>query len=131
MKAELEDVKSRIGTNEQQLQLNSDSLSQLSYVQEAEQVNSQKLLKFERELDEQTNRNLRNTLIIRGLPENKNEKSWDDSIQQFVNHVCPLFGWNEESLIADIEREHRGLKKEDKEVYSDGTPKKTSSPTTT
>ena len=59
-------------------------------------------------LQEQTDGSLRSTLIFRNVPEEKNEKSWDDTTKLLVSHLSKTFNWAAGRLHQDIERAHRG-----------------------
>ena len=58
---------------------------------------------------------MRNTLIIRGLPTGKDEKTWNDTANAFATHLTQKLRWDDASrlrLLDDIERIHRGHTKE-------------------
>ena len=50
-----------------------------------------KIQEIEAQLEDQTNRNMRDTLVIKGLKEKQNEKHWDDTTQNLVTHLSSLF----------------------------------------
>ena len=60
---------------------------------------------------DQIDRNLRNTIIVRGLPKANNERTWDDTAETFVNYLSRNLHWDKttkDNLYNDIERIHRG-----------------------
>ena len=59
-------------------------------------------------LIEQTDRSLRSTLIFKGIPREKNEKSWDDTKNVLVEYLSNTFNWDPNGLNNDIECTHRG-----------------------
>ena len=84
-------------------------------IQTTEMGNDVRLLnvlvkELENQVEDQTNRNMRNTLIIKGIREDPTEKNWDDATNALVSHLTSIFDWDPDSLNADIERCHRGRK---------------------
>ena len=66
-------------------------------------------------LNDQIDRNLRSTLIIRGLPKKADENTWDDTANVFADYMAQKLNWNNNSrnmLFQDIERIHRGKENE-------------------
>ena len=64
---------------------------------------------LKKQLDDQTNRNLRNTLIIKGVPQETSEISWDDTIKVLsttLNKHCNRL--SVDYIEESIERAHRG-----------------------
>ena len=71
---------------------------------------------LQNDLNDQIDRNMRSTILVRGLLQKQNEKSWNDTALAFANHLAEKLQWDENSrnmLLNDIERIHRGKKKED------------------
>ena len=68
---------------------------------------------LENQLNEQTDRSLRTTLIFRGIPQKEDEKSWSNTtttLANTLNKICP--NDNVEEIIDTIERAHRAKKSE-------------------
>ena len=62
-----------------------------------------------RRLEDQTNRNSRNSIVIRGLPESEGgEKSWDMTREVVCDALAPLLQINPIDISRKIERIHRG-----------------------
>ena len=59
-----------------------------------------------------TNRSLRKTVIIRGIPEERGEVSWDDTRKVVVNALVKYTGRSYDDLNSVFERIHRATKKE-------------------
>ena len=62
---------------------------------------------FERRLEDQTNRSLRKTLVIRGVPE-EGEESWAETRLIAVDALVAATKLNKDRLCKGIERIHRG-----------------------
>ena len=59
-------------------------------------------------LEDQTNRSLRKTLIVRGVKEGPEEKSWDETREAAVNALVSVTKMDWDYLNKEIERVHRG-----------------------
>ena len=62
---------------------------------------------MQKRLEDQTNRNSRNSLIIRGVPETDDE-SWDDTRENLCAALAPVVGKDPSEISKMIERVHRG-----------------------
>ena len=69
---------------------------------------------LQNDLAEQTDRQMRSTLIIRGIPLEQNEKSWDDTAEALANYLYEKMGWDRNMIKNDIDRIHRGSKDENR-----------------
>ena len=114
----------RITTLEENVNINKDRISALEnevkinknkiYIETTERGNDIKRLnalvkELENQVEDQTNRNMRSTLI-KGIKEDKNEKNWDDATNALVRHLTSIFDWDPDILHADIEQCHMGRK---------------------
>ena len=62
---------------------------------------------MQKRLEDQTNRNSRTSLIIRGVPETDDE-SWDDTRHNLCTALAPIVGKEPNEISDMIERVHRG-----------------------
>ena len=84
---------------------------------EIQQLNKQ-LVELDSQMEDQINRNCRSTLVFKGIPESKNEKSWDDTTNNLIHTILTYYRANTEQpqssrMSGDywydiIERAHRG-----------------------
>ena len=49
------------------------------------------------DLNDQIDRNMRLTILGRGLRQKQNEKSWNDTALAFANHLAEKLQWDENS----------------------------------
>ena len=68
---------------------------------------------LQKRLEDQTCRNSRNSLIIRGVPEDNDEKTWDDTRRVLCSSLSRIVNVGEQDLSRMIERVHRGKKRND------------------
>ena len=66
----------------------------------------ERLLQLENELDDQINRNMRNSLIFKGIPEVADE-SWEQTKNSICNFSSKIYNTTESSICDRIERAHR------------------------
>ena len=59
-------------------------------------------------IEDQVNRNSRDTLVIRDINKDNQEKTWNNTSHVFSSSFCGLFGWNLNQFLSDIEIAHRG-----------------------
>ena len=102
--------------NETQINELSEEIKEISLTNnENNALTIAKISELAEELDDQINRNLRTTLIFRGIATNPTEKSWDDTtnilIDNITNHCPDLDG---DTVYNAIERAHRGRPNTDK-----------------
>ena len=71
-------------------------------------VQSVKIATLEARLEHQTNRNSRKSVIIRGVPEHQDEKTWDDCRKVVCEKLAEITHCDPETLSNSIERIHRG-----------------------
>ena len=64
-------------------------------------------------VEDQTNRNLRKNIIIRGIPEGKEEKSWEETREVVANALGKACNIHPNTIGDMFERVHRGSKRED------------------
>ena len=84
----------------------------------AEQAN--KIHDLEENIEDQVNRNSRDTLVIRGIKKENQEKTWKNTSHVLSSSLCGLFGWNPNQFLSDVERAHRGdYKNPDSPIYVD------------
>ena len=89
--------------------------SQLAKLVETVDVLSVRSNIAEVRLEEQTNRSLRKTLVIRGVKERANEKSWEETRGVAVDALVSVTKMEWEYLNKEIERVHRGKVVEDED----------------
>ena len=71
----------------------------------------EKIKNLNNDISELTDRQMRSTLIIHGIPQSENKKSWDDTANTFASYLAANLGWEKQAVLEDIERIHRGTKK--------------------
>ena len=49
---------------------------------------------LQNDLNDQIDRNMRSTILVRGLPQKQNEKSWNDAASAFANHLAEKLKWD-------------------------------------
>ena len=72
----------------------------------AEQV--KKIHELEENIEDQVNINSRDTLVIRSIKKDNQEKTWNNTSHVFPSSICGLFGWNPNHFLSDTERAHGG-----------------------
>ena len=71
---------------------------------------------LQNDTNDQIDRNIQSTILVRGLPQKQNEKSWNDTVFGFANNFVEKLDWYGNSrnlLLNNIERIHQWKKKED------------------
>ena len=63
---------------------------------------------LQRRLEDQTNRSSRKSLVIRGIPEGADEKTWDDTREVVAAKLADILGQQASDISDKIERIHRG-----------------------
>ena len=58
--------------------------------------------------EDQVNRNSGDTLVIRSIKKENQEKTWNNVSHVLSSSLRGLFGWNPNQFLSDIERAHRG-----------------------
>ena len=71
-------------------------------------IQSVQIATLQARLEHQTNRNSRKSVIIRGIPQHENEKTWEDCRKAVCEKLGEITGCNPEVLSNSIERIHRG-----------------------
>ena len=69
---------------------------------------AKKIHELEENIEDQINRNSRDTLVIRGIKKENQEKTWNNTSHVLSSSLCGLFEWNPNQFLSDIERAHRG-----------------------
>ena len=82
--------------------------SNIAQINQALAEQNKEIISLKSALNEQTDRSLRNTLIFKGIPKDKHEKSWDDTKNTLGRYLSTTFKWDANSLNKDVERAHRG-----------------------
>ena len=67
-----------------------------------------RLRAIEEKIEERTNRQLRKTLVVRGVPENDKEKTWEDTENVFTKKIAETIDVTTDEAKEMIERCHRG-----------------------
>ena len=62
---------------------------------------------LEEKLEDRTNRQLRQTIVVKGIPEKENEK-WTDTRNLLAKHVSKYYKMDYKDAYALFERVHRG-----------------------
>ena len=68
---------------------------------------------FVEKVEALTNRSLRKNVVIRGIPENPNEKTWEDTHNVVKNAIAEATGYDVDTYENVFERIHRGKKSND------------------
>ena len=58
-------------------------------------------------IEDQVSKNSRDTLVIRGIKKENQEKTWNNTSHVLSSSLCGLFGWNPNQFLSDIKRVHR------------------------
>ena len=68
-----------------------------------------KVSELDEQLDDQSNRSMRNTLVIKGIPQSDDNESWDKTSELLAKKLNECWGGNssEEEIAQGIERAHR------------------------
>jgi hypothetical protein len=95
----------------------SDLRTELAALQEETQnirgdLAEQKLV-FVQKVEDLTNRSLRKNIVIRGIPEDEDEKSWEDTKRVVSQAIADATGENTDRYMKIFERIHRGKKSND------------------
>ena len=86
----------------------SNLTSESTALQEKIAEQAKKIHELEVNIEDQINRNFRDTLVIRGIKKENQEKTWNNTSHVLFSSLCGLFGWNVNQFLSDIERAHRG-----------------------
>ena len=86
----------------------SNLTSESTALQEKITEQAKKIHELEVNIEDQINRNSRDTLVIRGIKKENQEKTWNNTSHVLSSSLCGLFGWNANQFLSDIERAHRG-----------------------
>ena len=86
----------------------SNLTSESTALQEKIAEQAKKIHELEVNIEDQINRNSRDTLVIRGIKKENQEKTWNNTSHVLSSSLCGLFGWNPNQFLSDIERAHRG-----------------------
>ena len=84
--------------------LNSESTA----LQEKLAEQTKKIHELEENIENKVNRNSTDTLVIRGIKRDTQEKIWNNTSDVLSSSLCGLFGWNTNLFLSDTERAHRG-----------------------
>ena len=91
---------------------NQNSISNLTSgstaLQEKIAEQAKKIHELEENIEDQVNRNSRDTLVIRGIKKENQDKTWNNTSHVLSSSLCGLFGWNPNQFLSNIERAHRG-----------------------
>ena len=86
----------------------SNLTSESTALQEKIAEHAKKIHELEENIEDQVNRNSRDTLVIRGIKKENQEKTWNNTSHVLSSSLRGLFGWNPNQFLSDIERAHRG-----------------------
>ena len=86
----------------------SNLTSESTALQEKIAEQAKKIHELEENIEDQVNRNSRDTLVIRGIKKENQDKTWNNTSHVLSSSLCGLFGWNPNQFLSDIERAHRG-----------------------
>ena len=90
---------------------NKTLVSEVSELNKTQSTQAIQITVLQQRLEDQTCRNSRNSLIIRGVEEDDDEKSWDDTRRVLCNALSRYVKVSSQDLSRMIERVHRGKKK--------------------
>ena len=81
--------------------------------------NSQKqeIEELQNSMEDQINRGMRSTLIFKGIKEEENEFSWEDTTNVLANQLSPILNCDPMQIVGDIERAHRGKGSKSRNIY--------------
>ena len=97
-------------------EVNKELTDELKHFRETEDVQAIQINTLKYRLEDQTNRNCRRTLIVRGIPEVPNEK-WNDTKPLLASNIAKLCKLPEDGMMKAIERAHRSkMLKNDKKA---------------
>ena len=83
-------------------------LRKSSVLQEKLVEQMKKICDFDENIEDKVNKNYRDTLVIRQVKKENQEKTWNNTSCVLCSSFCGLFGWNENQFLSDIERAHSG-----------------------
>ena len=81
--------------------------SQSTALQEKLAEQAKKMYESEKKTEVQINRNSRDTLVIRDIKKENQEKTWNNTLHVFFSSLYGLFGWNPYQFLSDIKGEHK------------------------
>ena len=97
-------------------EVNNELTEELKHSRETEDVQAIQINTLKYRLEDQTNRNCRRTLIVRGIAELPNEK-WDDTKSLLASNIAKLCKLPQDGMMKAIERAHRSkMRKNDKKA---------------
>ena len=111
-------------TNNELLNTNKGLEAKLSEFDEFRKATLESFKQLEEKVEDRTNRQLRKTIVIKGLPEKPNEK-WADTRNMLAKHVAKAYNMEFKHAYAMFERVHRGggngfqdKKKNKRDIYA-------------
>ena len=104
LKADMELIKS---ANEELVSVNKSLEAKLVSSEEFQVSAIESFRQLEEKLEDRTNRQLRQTIVVKGIPEKENEK-WTDTRNLLAKHVSKYYKMDYKDAYALFERVHRG-----------------------
>ena len=86
-------------------EVNKELTEELKHARETEDIQAIQINTLQYRQKDQTNRNCRRTLIVRGIPEVPNEK-WNDTKSLLASNIAKLCKLPEDGMMKAIERAH-------------------------
>ena len=85
----------------------SNLTSESTALQEKLIEQAKKIHELEEVIEDQVKRNSRDTLVIKGIKKENQDKTWNNTSHVLSSSRCRLFGWNPNQFVSDIERANR------------------------
>ena len=104
LKSAIVDVKS---VNEQLVTANKSLEARLVTLEDFQAASKESFKQLETRVEDRTNRQLRQTIVVKGLPEKKNE-TWTDTRNILAKYVSKSYNMEFKTAYGMLERVHRG-----------------------
>ena len=113
-------LEERVGESDKFISNNKNNIAELSEriaVMELAMKDQKNIIDNQmKQIEDQTNRSLRNTLILRNLPEETTEKSWDQTKRNLCDHLGYYLNMDTRHVANMIERCHRSTHSKENRV---------------
>ena len=90
----------------------------------SDSLTNNKVKELEELIEERTNRQMRQTIVIKGIREDKNEKTWNDTKRVVASKIMDVTGVSKDEAFSMLNRVHRSqpssnpLKKNRRDIFA-------------
>ena len=111
LKSQLDEVESRATNAEKKIKLleteNQKLKEALNSTSNTANTNANAINALEERIEDRTNRQLRKTMVFRGVPEENDNETWDDTKSLLAAEIAKVLNYEESEAVEMLERVHR------------------------